>query len=46
MKKNDIAKCTAMIIAGVIAVIALLTDPNPANAILVIGLFAMIAFVL
>lgn len=44
MKKNDIVKCTAMIVAGVIAVIAMLTDP--ANAILAIGLFAMIAFVL
>ena len=44
MKKNDIVKCTAMIVAGVIAVVAMLTEP--ANGILAIGLFAIVAFVL
>ena len=44
MKKNDIVKCTAMIVAGIIAVVAMLTDP--ANGILAVGAFAVIAFVL
>lgn len=44
MNKNNIVKCTAMIVAGIIAVVAMLTDP--ANCILAIGLFAVIAFVL
>lgn len=44
MKKNDIVKCTAMIVAGIIAVVAMLTEP--ANEILAIGLFAIVAFVL
>ena len=44
MKKNDIVKCTAMIVAGIIGVVAMLTDP--ANGILAIGVFAVIAFVL
>lgn len=44
MKKNDIVKCTAMIVAGIIAVVAMLTEP--ANGILAIGLFAIVAFVL
>lgn len=44
MKKNDIVKCTAMIVAGVIAVVAMLTEPT--NGILAIGLFAIVAFVL
>lgn len=44
MKKNDIVKCIAMIVAGIIAVVAMLTEP--ANGILAIGLFAIVAFVL
>lgn len=44
MKKNDIVKCTAMIVAGVIAVVTMLTEP--ANGILAIALFAVVASVL
>lgn len=44
MNKNNIVKCTAMIVAGIIAIVAMLTDP--ANGILAIGLFAIIVFVL
>lgn len=43
MKRPDLVKCVAIIVAGVVAVAGIIVEP--ANSILAIGLFAIIAFI-